>query len=405
MYNINQIRSDFPILAKKIHGHPLVYFDNAATTQKPQIVLDALQNFYSGINSNIHRGVHYLSEQASEAYENARESVRTFINAKYSHEVIFTHGTTDSINLVAGTFGQTFIVEGDEILITQMEHHSNIIPWQLLCEKKGAKLKYVPLDSKGSLQVNVLINLINKKNRLISLTSVSNVLGVKNPIKDIIRIAHSLDIPVLIDGAQAVQHLPVDVQELDCDFFAFSGHKMYAATGIGILYGKEKWLDKMPPYQGGGGMIQKVKTEQSEYGRLPFKFEAGTPNIAGAISLAAAISYISNIGIQNIAEHEKQIIEYLQRKLEEEKDVTLYGSGNGKYSALSFNLDHVNAYDAGMILDKLGIAVRTGHHCAELLMDHFGIEGTLRCSIALYNTLEEVDAFIHALQKVKSMLQ
>ncbi len=404
MTDLSKIRSDFPILKQAVYGRPLIYLDNAATTQKPRVVMDKLTGYYSEMNSNIHRGVHYLSAAAGSAYEQARDTVRELLNAKRSREIIFTHGTTEAINLVANSFGQSFINAGDEILITEMEHHSNIVPWQILCAQKEAALKVVPLTDDGCLQMELLPALITEKTKLIAITYVSNVLGTINPLKEIVELAHNHDIPVLIDAAQAIQHMPVDVQALDCDFFAFSGHKMYAATGIGVLYAKENWLESLPPYQTGGGMVESVRLENTTYAELPLKFEAGTPNIAAAISLEAAIRYIQAVGIEQIAAHEQDLLQYLTASLTDLEEVTIYGPQNQRCGVLSFNLDAVDPYDAGMILDKMGIAVRTGTHCAAPVMQHYRIRGTLRASFALYNTREEVERLITGLQKVKALL-
>lgn len=404
MIDIEKIRSDFPILSKKIYGKTLVYLDNAATTQKPLSVLNKTSEFNKNINSNIHRGAHYLSEQASSAYENARKTVKEFINAQSVNEVIFTRGTTESINLLADSFGNTYVQEGDEIIITEMEHHSNIVPWQVLCKRKGAYLKVLPLDENGEILIDNLQDLINIKTKLISICYVSNALGIINPVKEVIRIAHQYNIPVLIDGAQAIQHLPVDVQDLDCDFFAFSGHKLYAETGIGVLYGKEKWLEEMPPYQTGGGMITSVSFEETKFADLPQKFEAGTANYMGAISLAAAIDYIQTIGIKNILLHEKELMDYIVERLNKLDNLSIYGDSPDKCGALSFNLNGIHPYDAGMILDKLGIAIRTGNHCAEPIMRRLGIGGTIRASFAMYNTHEEIDMLINGINKVREML-
>lgn len=404
MFDIDKIRSDFPILAQHIHGQPLVYLDNAATTQKPQAVLDQIMRFYATFNSNIHRGVHSLSEQASGDYEAARANTQRFIHAAEPAEIIFTHGTTEAVNLVATSFGEAFITAGDEIIVTEMEHHSNLVPWQQLCKRKHAILKIAPFHDDGSLDIDALQALFSKKTRLLSLTYVSNVLGHINPVRDIIALAHAHQVPVLVDGAQAIQHLPVDVQDLDCDFFAFSGHKMYAATGIGVLYGKRKWLEAMPPYQCGGGMINRVAVEGTSYGELPLKFEAGTPHIAGAMSLSAAIDYIRGIGLEQIAAHEAQLLSYASQQLQTIDGITLYGPATLRCSAVSFNLAGMHPLDVGMILDKSGIAVRTGAHCAELVMQHYGISGTLRASFALYNTCEEIDRLIVGLHKARRLL-
>lgn len=404
MIDIEKIRSDFPILDRKIYGKPLVYLDNAATTQKPLPVLNKTSEFTKSINSNIHRGSHYLSEQASSAYENARKTVKEFINAHSINEVIFTRGTTESINLLADSFGNTYVQEGDEIIITEMEHHSNIVPWQVLCKRKKAYLKVLPLDENGEILIDNLQDLINTKTKLMSICYVSNALGIINPVKEVIRIAHQHNIPVLIDGAQAIQHLPVDVQDVDCDFFAFSGHKLYAETGIGVLYGKEKWLEEMPPYQTGGGMITSVSFNETKFAGLPQKFEAGTANYMGAISLAAAIDYIQTIGIKNILLHEKELMNYSVEQLNKLSNVTIYGNSLDRCGVLSFNLNDIHPYDAGMILDKLGIATRTGNHCAEPIMRRLGIGGTIRASFAMYNTCKEIDILINGINKVREML-
>lgn len=404
MIDIKKIRGDFPILSKEVHGKPLVYLDNAATTQKPKAVLEAIIKFYTEYNSNIHRGVHFLGEQASNGYEKAREKVKNFVNAANITEIIFTSGTTGSINLVANSFGESFINEGDEIIISEMEHHSNIVPWQLICERKGAFLKVIPFNNDGLLQVDAVKTLITSKTKLISLIYVSNVLGVINPVKKIIELAHSYDIPVLIDGAQAVQHIPIDVQELDCDFFAFSGHKIYAETGIGVLYGKEKWLEKMPPYQCGGGMISSVSFENTSYADLPFKFEAGTNNYVAALSLGTAIDYLKTIRISNIAAYEQEVYDYAILSLSDIEGLTIFGNAPQRCGSISFNLESIHPYDAGMLLDKSGIAIRTGNHCAEPVMKHYGIGGTIRASFALYNTIEEINELIKGIHKAQKVL-
>lgn len=404
MIDIEKIRSDFPILSRKIYGKPLVYLDNAATTQKPLLVLNKINEFNKSINSNIHRGSHYLSEQASSAYENARKTIKDFINARSVNEVIFTSGTTESINLLADSLGNTYVKEGDEIIITEMEHHSNIVPWQVLCKRKKAYLKVIPLDGNGEILIDNLQALINIKTKLVSICYVSNALGIINPVKEVIRIAHQHNIPVLIDGAQAIQHLPVDVQDLDCDFFAFSGHKLYAETGIGVLYGKEKWLEEMPPYQTGGGMITSVSFNETKFAGLPQKFEAGTVNYMGAISLAAAMDYIQTIGIKDIFLHEKELMNYIEERLNKLDNLTIYGSSLDRCGVLSFNLNGIHPYDAGMILDKLGIAIRTGNHCAEPIMRRLSIGGTIRASFAMYNTHKEIDTLINGINKVREML-
>jgi cysteine desulfurase/selenocysteine lyase len=403
--DISKIREDFPILKQKVYGHSLVYLDNAATTQKPRSVIDRMNKFQIESYSSIHRGVHFLSEQATEAYENARKTVQNFINADFSQEVIFTGGTTGSINAVAFSFGERYIKKGDEILISAMEHHSNIVPWQMMCERKQAKLKVIPFDEDGVLQMNEFEKLLTKKVKLVAVTHISNSMGTINPVKKIIDKAHQLNIPVLIDGAQSIQHQKIDVQSLDCDFFVFSGHKIYGPTGIGILYGKEKWLNELPPYQGGGEMVNCVTFEKTTYNELPFKFEAGTTNFVAAIGLAEALNYILNIGIENIAKWEKELFNYADLKLKEIEGIVIYGNAPEKGSVISFLLNNIHYYDAGMILDKLGIAVRTGGLCAHPVMDYFEIEGTIRASFAFYNTKEEIDALIQGLYKVKEMFK
>ena len=404
MIDINKIRSEFPILDKKVYGRPLVYLDNAATTQKPLVVLDKIMEYYKNINSNIHRGAHLLSEQASAAHEDARKTVKDFINAPSVNEVVFTRGTTESINLLAQSFGSIYVQEGDEIIITEMEHHSNIVPWQALCKRKGASLRVVPIDDDGILVTETLHDLITNRTRLIAVSYVSNVLGVVNPVKEIIKMAHRQEIPVFIDGAQAVQHFPIDVQKLDCDFLAFSGHKMYAGTGTGVLYGKEKWLEAMLPYQTGGGMIDSVSFNETTHAKPPLKFEAGTGNYAGVISLAAAVEYLWDIGMENVASYEKELLSYAVERLNDIEGLTIYGNSYPRCGTVSFNLNGVHAYDVGMILDKLGIAIRTGHHCAEPVMRHFGIQGTMRVSFGIYNTREEIDKLVEGIRKARDML-
>jgi cysteine desulfurase/selenocysteine lyase len=404
MLEPRHIRKHFPILEQTVNGYPLVYLDNAATTQKPRQVLRAIQHFYTRINANIHRGVHTLSDASSQAYEDARATVQHFINARRSEEIIFTSGTTASINLVADSFGRQFIRPKDEIIITEMEHHSNIVPWQMLCRQKQARLKVLPFDDNGCLRVDQLADLITPRTRLIAVTYVSNVLGVINPVRKIIEKAHARNIPVLIDAAQAIQHIPIDVEDLDCDFLAFSGHKIYAGTGIGILYGKEKWLESMPPYQVGGGMIRHVRFEKTEFESLPLKFEAGTPNVAGAVSLASAINFLLSIGQINIAAHEQALIKTATQKLCSFEHIRVYAPEAKRMGVVSFNVKGVSDYDAGVILDKMGIAVRTGTHCGEPIMRHYGVSGMIRASFALYNTFEEVGRLIHALHKASLML-
>jgi cysteine desulfurase / selenocysteine lyase len=401
--DIQKIRNDFPILKQEIYGKPLVYFDNGATTQKPQIVIDEETKIYSNENSNIHRGVHYLSEQLTQRFEDSRKVVQRFINAKYDHEIIFTSGTTQSINTVAYSFGERFIKEEDEVIISTLEHHSNIVPWQLLCERKKAKLKVIPINDAGELLLDEFEKLITPKTKIVAVNQVSNALGTVNDVKKIIEIAHKNNIPVLIDGAQSIQHGKTDVQELDCDFFAFSGHKLYGPTGIGILYGKEKWLNKMPPFMAGGEMIKRVSFEKTSFNELPFKFEAGTPNYTGAIAMAKAIEYIENIGLDKIAEYEKDLLNYATEKLQSIKGLKIIGTAKNKVSLISFVLENIHHYDAGMVIDKMGIAVRTGHHCAEPVMQRFNIEGTLRASFSFYNTKEEIDKLYNAIITVKQM--
>lgn len=399
-YDIGKIRADFPILAEKVHGKTLCYLDNAATTHKPRQVIDELSKYYEKINSNVHRGVHTLSELATGAYEGSREIVRNFINAGSEKEIIFTRGTTESINLVAQTFGRQNLKEGDEVLITGMEHHSNIVPWQLICEEKKAVLKVVPINDSGEMLYEEFEKLLSKKTKIVSVVYVSNSLGTINPVKKIIGKAHSMNIPVLVDGAQAVQHLSVDVRELDCDFFAFSGHKIYGPTGIGILYGKKELLESMPPYQGGGDMISKVTFEKTSFNELPYKFEAGTPNIADAIGLGKAIEYVRSIGVQNIAAYEKELLDYATEKLGEIKGLRIIGQAENKCSVISFVFDDVHPHDVGTFLDFDGVAVRTGHHCTQPVMDRFDIPATTRASFAMYNTKEEVDILANSLKKV-----
>jgi len=405
MIDVHKLRKDFPILEKRIHGKPLVYLDNAATTQKPAAVLDRIADFYASSNSNIHRGVHHLSAQAGAAYEEARKTVKEFINAGSVSEIIFTSGTTESINLVADSFGGKFIREGDEIIISEMEHHSNIVPWQILCQRTKAVLKVAPFAENGTLMMDELEGLITERTRLISVVFVSNALGVINPVKDIVEMAHARDIPVLIDGAQAAQHMPVDVQELGCDFFAFSGHKMYAETGLGVLYGKEKWLEDMPPYQSGGGMVESVSFQKATFAALPYKFEAGTANFVAAVSLGEAIEYVTKTGRDAIMVYENELLDYLTEKLRDIAGLTLYGLAPQRCGVISFNLEDIHPYDAGVILDTMGIAIRTGTHCAEPVMRHYGINATLRASLAFYNTREEIDKLGVGLKRAQKLLR
>lgn len=403
MKNIEQIRSDFPILGIKVYDRPLVYLDNGATTQKPKAVLDAVNRVYTDYNANVHRGVYYLSDQTSEAYENARQKVASFINAAKKEEVIFTSGTTGSINAVAFSFGERFVNKGDEIIVSELEHHANIVPWQMVCERKGALLKVIPVNEKGEIILDDYYKLLSKKTRLVAITQVSNAFGTVVPVGDVIKAAHETGIPVLVDGAQGVQHGYTDVLSLDCDFYTFSGHKIYGPTGIGVLYGKEKWLAEMPPYQGGGDMVDRVTFEKTTYNVLPFKFEAGTMNFTGAIGLAAAIDYLESIGRENIASVEQSLLKYATGRLNDVKGLRIYGTSDRKIPTISFLIDGIHQYDTGMILDKLGIAVRTGTHCAQPLMRKFGIEGTVRASICFYNTKAEIDALATGLEKVKQM--
>ena len=400
LFDVERIRRDFPLLEEKVHGRKLVYLDNAATTQKPRQVIDALVQFYTSGCSNVHRGVHLLSERATASFESARSKLRRFINARDDREIVFVRGATEAINLVAGSFGKAHVKPGDEILISGMEHHSNIVPWQVLCEERGARLRVVPINLRGELLFEEYEKLLNPRTSLVAVTHVSNALGTVNPVRDIVELAHRNGTPVLIDGAQAVQHLHVDVQALDCDFYAFSGHKMYGPTGIGVLYGKERWLESMPPYQGGGDMITSVTFEKTVYAKLPHKFEAGTPDIAGVIGLGAAVDYLEATGIDRIAEYEHGLLTYGTEVLRAVPGVRIIGTAPGKTSVLSFTLEGVHPHDVGTILDQEGIAVRTGHHCAQPVMDFFGIPATARASLALYNTREELDCLAAGLRRV-----
>lgn len=405
MLDVQKIRRDFPILSQTVNKKQLVYFDNGATTQKPRNVSDKISDYYLRQNSSIHRGVHYLSSQATINYEKARESVRQFINAKKTEEVIFTSGTTASINLLAFSFGEKYISAGDEIVVSEMEHHANIVPWQMLCERKNAILKVIPFDDNGDLQLNDFEDILSEKTKLVSIIHVSNVLGTINPVKKMIQIAHNLNIPVFLDAAQSIQHIPVDVLDLDCDFLAFSGHKIYGPTGIGVLYGKEKWLEDLPPYQGGGDMVNTVSFEQTTYNKIPFKFEAGTTNYIGAIALAEALNYIREIGILNISEYEHELVEYGTKELNKIEGLKIYGNSYAKSSVFSFLIDGIHPLDSGMILDKLGIAVRTGTHCAQPIMQHYNVDGMVRASLSFYNTKEEIDYLCQSLKQVKKMFQ
>ena len=403
MYDINKVREDFPILSRQIYGKPLVYFDNGATTQKPLCVLDAMRNEYLNVNANVHRGVHYLSQQATDLHEAARETVRKFINAPKVEEVIFTRGTTESLNLVVSSFGDRFLSEGDEVIVSVMEHHSNIVPWQLLAAKKGIAIKVIPMTDEGDVIMEEYEKLFNEKTRIVSITQVGNVLGTINPVKEMIRIAHEHEVPVMVDGAQSTPHMKVDVQDLDCDFFAFSGHKIYGPTGIGILYGKEKWLDEMPPYQGGGEMIESVSFEKTTFEKLPFKFEAGTPDYVATHGLATALNYVTELGLDNIFAHEQELTRYAMEQMKEIPGMRLFGTSQHKDAVISFLVGDIHHLDMGTLLDRLGIAVRTGHHCAEPLMHRLGISGTVRASFALYNTKEEVDALVAGIKRVSQM--
>jgi cysteine desulfurase/selenocysteine lyase len=403
MLDIQKIRADFPILSQKVNGKPLVYFDNGATSQKPQMVIDAEVKYYQEINANIHRGVHTLSQLATDAYEISRGKVKDHINAKFAHEVLFTSGTTFGINLVTNGFA-SILKPGDEVIVSSLEHHSNIVPWQMLCERTGATLKVIPMNENGELIMEIYDTLLSEKTKVVTVNHISNALGIINPVKEMIVKAHAVGAAVLVDGAQAVPHLKPDVQDLDCDFYAFSGHKMCGPTGTGILYGKEEWLNKLPPYQGGGEMIKEVTFEKTTYADLPHKFEAGTPNIAGGIVLGTAIDYLNSVGFENIQQYENELLEYATKRLLEIEGLRIYGTGINKASVVSFNIDGIHPYDVGSIIDKLGIAVRTGHHCAQPIMSFFCIPGTIRASFSFYNTKEEIDAMVEAVKKAKTML-
>ena len=404
MYDIQKIREDFPILAREVYGRPLVYLDNAATTQKPLCVLDAMRDEYLNVNANVHRGVHYLSQQATDLHEAARETVRAFINAQKTEEIVFTRGTTEAINLVASSFCESQMQPGDEVLVTEMEHHSNIVSWQLQAMKHGIKVKHLPITDDGRLECcDSVATYLTERTKLVSIAHVSNVLGTVNPVKDIIRMAHERGIPVLVDAAQSAPHMKIDVQALDCDFLAFSGHKMYGPTGIGVLYGKEAWLEKLPPYQGGGEMIDKVTWERTTFERLPFKFEAGTPDYVATHGLATAIKYMEGIGLDDIEAHEKALTQYALEQLQTVEGLVVYGPKEHRDAVVSFNVGTIHHLDIGTLLDRLGIAVRTGHHCAQPLMDRLNISGTVRASFALYNTREEVDALVAGVRRVSQM--
>ena len=403
MFDVQKIRADFPILSQKVNGKPLVYFDNGATAQKPQVVIDAVSKYYSEINANIHRGVHTLSQLATDAYEASRNTIQAHLNAKHNHEIIFTSGTTFGINLVANGFS-SLLNAGDEVMVSALEHHSNIVPWQFLCEKTGAKLVVIPMNDEGELVMSEFDILLSPKTKIVAVNHISNALGTLNPIEYIIEKAHGVGAVVLIDGAQATPHLRPDVQALDCDFYVFSGHKVCGPTGVGILYGKEDWLNKLPPYLGGGEMIKEVTFEKTTYAELPHKFEAGTPNIAGGIVLGTAIDYMNNIGFDAIAKYEKELLDYGTKRLLEIEGLKIYGTSKNKTSVISFNIEGIHPYDIGTIIDKLGIAVRTGHHCAQPIMSYYNVPGTIRASFAFYNTKEEIDIFVEAVKKAQMML-
>lgn len=403
MYDINEVRNDFPILSRTVYGKPLVYFDNGATTQKPRCVVESIVNEYYSVNANVHRGVHFLSQQATELHEASRETVRRFINARSISEIVFTRGTTESINLVASSFVGSQMKAGDEVIVSVMEHHSNIVPWQLQAEHSGISLRVIPMNDRGELLLDEYERLFSERTRMVSVTHVSNVLGTINPVRKIIDVAHAHGVPVLIDGAQSIPHMPVDVQELDADFYVFSGHKVYGPTGIGVLYGKEDWLDRLPPYQGGGEMIQNVSFEKTTFNELPFKFEAGTPDYIGSTALAKAIDYVSAIGMDQIASYEHELTVYAMSRLKEIPGMRILGEADHKSGVISFLVGNIHHFDMGTLLDRLGIAVRTGHHCAEPLMRRMGVEGTVRASLGLYNTKEEVDALVAGVERVRRM--
>ena len=403
MYDINKIREDFPILSREVYGKPLIYLDNGATTQKPRQVVEAITNEYYSVNANVHRGVHFLSQQATELHEASRETVRRFINARSTNEIIFTRGTTESINLLASSFAESQMQPGDEVIISTMEHHSNIVPWQLQAAKRGISIQVIPMNDKGELLLDEYKKLFSEKTKLVCVMHVSNVLGTVNPVKEMIAEAHAHNVPVLVDGAQSVPHMKVDVQDLDADFFAFSGHKVYGPTGVGVLYGKEAWLDKLPPYQGGGEMIQTVSFEKTTFNELPFKFEAGTPDYIGTTALAKALDYVSAIGMEQIEAHEHELTQYAMQRLKQIEGMRIFGEAQHKSSVISFLVGNIHHLDMGTLLDRLGIAVRTGHHCAQPLMQRLGIEGTVRASFGLYNTKEEIDILAAGIERVSRM--
>lgn len=403
MFDINKIREDFPILGREVYGRPLVYLDNAATTQKPRCVVEAITDEYYNVNANVHRGVHYLSQQATDLHEAAREKVRQFVNARSTNEIIFTRGTTESLNLVVSSFCDGMMQEGDEVIVSVMEHHSNIVPWQLQAAKKGISIRVIPMTDEGELRLDEYEKLFTERTKIVSVTHVSNVLGTVNPVEEMIRIAHEHGVPVMVDGAQSTPHFAVDVQAMDCDFFAFSGHKMYGPTGIGVLYGKEEWLDRLPPYQGGGEMIESVSFEKTVFEHLPFKFEAGTPDYVATTGLAKAIDYMAAVGMDNIQRHERELTEYAMQRLSEVEGIRIFGRAPRKDAVVSFLVGDIHHLDMGTLLDRLGIAVRTGHHCAQPLMIRLGIQGTVRASFAMYNTREEIDALASGIERVSKM--
>ena len=403
MFDVNKIREDFPILSREVYGKPLIYLDNGATTQKPKCVVEAITNEYYSVNANVHRGVHFLSQQATELHEASRETVRRFINARSTNEIIFTRGTTESINLLASTFAESQMHAGDEVIVSCMEHHSNIVPWQLQAAKRGIVIKVIPMNDKGELLQEEYLKLFSEHTKLVCVMHVSNVLGTVNPVKEMIAVAHAHGVPVLVDGAQSVPHMKVDVQDLDADFFAFSGHKVYGPTGVGVLYGKEEWLDKLPPYQGGGEMIQSVSFEKTTFNELPFKFEAGTPDYIGTTALAKALDYVSAIGMEQIEAHEHELTQYAMNRLKQIEGMRIFGEAEHKSSVISFLVGDIHHLDMGTLLDRLGIAVRTGHHCAQPLMIRLGIEGTVRASFGLYNTKEEIDILVAGIERVSRM--
>ena len=403
MFNVNKVRADFPILSREVYGKPLVYLDNGATTQKPRQVVEAMVDEYYNVNANVHRGVHFLSQQATDLHEASREVVRAFIHARSTNEIIFTRGTTESINLLAFSLGEAMVREGDEVVVSAMEHHSNIVPWQMMCERKGAQLRVIPMTDEGDLELEALEGLLTERTRIVCCTQVSNVLGTVNPVKEVVRMAHDKGIPVLVDGAQSVPHMQVDMQDLDCDFFAFSGHKVYGPTGVGVLYGKEAWLEKLPPYQGGGEMIKNVTFQKTTYNTLPYKFEAGTPDYVATHALATALNYVNGLGMENIEAHERELTRYALEQLQRIESIWIIGRAQQRDAVISFLVGDIHHLDMGTLLDRLGIAVRTGHHCAEPLMRRLGIEGTVRASFALYNTKEEVDVLVDGIERIRKM--